>query len=216
MYLRVMVSALWPLHGEADLRGDREQESDACSVPPAGCGAWVWELVGDEFDRLGIAHRAIDPPSLGSAPPADAGIRRGTAAVVRSVLDSLAGQWCSSATPMAASSSQLQPSITQQLPRLVYVAAFMPEPGVPVFEQLVTTDAFSSALSMTDDGVGSFDPDRAPAIVFHQAEPDVAERAAIRMQRRASQRHRACAARRCVGEDSFDLRREHRGPFDPT
>ncbi len=66
--------------------------------------------------------------------------------------------------------------------RLVYVAAFMPQRGIPVFEDLVTTDEFSAALSMTDDGVGSFDPDRAPAIVFHQAEPEAAERAATRMQ----------------------------------
>ena len=41
---------------------------------------------------------------------------------------------------------------------------------------------FSDALTMTDDGLGSFDPDRAPAIVFHQADPEKAERAAIRMQ----------------------------------
>ena len=150
-------------------------------VPPAGCGAWAWELVGDEFDRLGIAHRAIDPPSLGSAPPPDAGIRQ-DAAVVRSVLDSLArpvvlvgnsyGGFVISAAAVD------HPAVA----RLVYVAAFMPEPGVPAFEQLVTTDEFSAALSMTDDGVGSFDPVRAPAIVFHQAEPDAAARAATRMQ----------------------------------
>src|SRR5436190_23396989 len=85
-----MRSARWPLPAEADLRGEIVSMSPTLVlVPPAGCGAWAWELVGDEFDRLGIAHRAIDPPSLGSAPPADAGIRQ-DAAVVRSVLDSLA------------------------------------------------------------------------------------------------------------------------------
>jgi pimeloyl-ACP methyl ester carboxylesterase len=150
-------------------------------VPPAGCGAWAWEAVGEELNRLGIVHHAIDPPSLGSAPPPDAGIRQ-DAGVVRSILDDLArpvvlvgnsyGGFVISAAAVD------HPAVA----RLVYVAAFMPEPGVPAFEQLVTTDEFSAALTMTDDGLGSFDPDRAPAIVFHQADPEIAERAAIRMQ----------------------------------
>jgi len=150
-------------------------------VPPAGCGAWAWEVVDEELDRLGIAHHAVDPPSLGSAPPPDAGIRQ-DAAVVRSVLDTLArpvvlvgnsyGGFVISAAAVD------HPAVA----RLVYVAAFMPEPGISVFEQLVTTDEFSDALTMTDDGLGIFDPDRAPAIVFHQADPEKAERAAIRMQ----------------------------------
>ena len=80
----------WPLPGEADTGGDREHESDACSCSTGRLWqAWVWELVRDEFDGLGIAHRAIDPPSLGSSPPRDAGGGE-DAAVVRSVLDTLA------------------------------------------------------------------------------------------------------------------------------
>jgi pimeloyl-ACP methyl ester carboxylesterase len=150
-------------------------------VPPAGCGAWAWEIVGDELDRLGVAHRAIDPPSLGSAPPPNAGIRQDGAAV-RSVLDTLARPVTlvgnSYGSVVISTAAIDHPAFA----RLVYVAAFMPEPGVPVFEQLVTTDEFSDALSMTDDRLGSFDPERAPAIVFHQAEPHAAERAATRMQ----------------------------------
>ena len=46
----------------------------------------------------------------------------------------------------------------------------------------MTTDEFSATLSMTDDGVGAFRPRPTPAIVFHQAEPEAAERAATRMQ----------------------------------
>jgi pimeloyl-ACP methyl ester carboxylesterase len=160
---------------------DDELTTTVVLVHGAGAGAWAWELVVRELDALGIAHREVDLPSCESVSKPDAGVQ-GDAAVVRALLDTLDGPVVlvgnSYGGVVISAAAVDHPAVA----RLVFVAAFMPEPGVPVMNQLATTEEFTAALRFTRDGLGGLDPERAAAIVFQQAAPEAAQRAAARLR----------------------------------
>ena len=101
----------------------------------AGGGGWAWDLVTAELDKLGIAHRAVDLPSCGSAPPPDAGVA-GDTAMVRELLDTFAGPVVlvgnSYGGVIISAAAVDHPAVA----RLVYIAADMPEAGIPLVNQL--------------------------------------------------------------------------------
>jgi len=149
-------------------------------VHGAGAGAWAWEPVTRELDDLGVAHREIDLPSCGLRAAADAGVA-GDAAALRELLDTLAQPVVlvgnSYGGVVISAGAVGHPAVA----RLVYVAAFMPEAGVPIMNQLVATDEFMEALTVGEDGSGGLDPERAADLVFEQSEPEAAQQAIARL-----------------------------------
>ena len=143
-------------------------------VHGAGGGAWAWELLARELDELGVAHVEIDLPSSESEPAPDAGVV-GDAAAVRELLDSATGPLVlvgnSYGGVVISAAAVDHPAVA----RLVYVAAFMPEAGIPIMNQLAGTDEFMAALTFTEDGRGGLDPEAAAAIVCHQADAETAK-----------------------------------------
>src|SRR5215213_2336193 len=115
-------------------------------VHGAGGGAWTWELVIVALDELGCAHRELDLPSSSASPPPDAGVASDVAAV-RAVLDELAGPvvlvGVSYGGVVISAAAVDHPAVAQ----LVYVAAFMPEAGVPIRDQLIPSRDFIAAVS---------------------------------------------------------------------
>jgi len=150
-------------------------------VHGAGAGAWAWELLGPELDELGVAHVEIDLPSSGSEPAADAGVV-GDAAAVRDLLDSVTGPVVlvgnSYGGVVISAAAVDHPAVA----RLVYVAAFMPEAGIPIMNQLAATDEFMAALTFTEDGRGGLDADAVAGIVFQQADAETARAAIARLR----------------------------------
>jgi pimeloyl-ACP methyl ester carboxylesterase len=150
-------------------------------VHGAGGGAWAWELVTAELDKLGIAHREVDLPSSGLTRPPDAGVA-GDTAVVRELLDTLEAPVVlvghSYGGTIISSAAVDHPAVA----RLVYVAAQMPEPGIPLVNQLVGTEESNAATVLMDDGRASLDPDVAVSLAFQQADPETAKWAVARMR----------------------------------
>ena len=70
--------------------------------------------------------------------------------------------------------------------RLVYIAAFMPEPGVPISDQFIPSEDFvaamSAAVARNRTEHGGLDPPIAAEFVFPQATPDLARQAIARMR----------------------------------
>jgi pimeloyl-ACP methyl ester carboxylesterase len=154
-------------------------------VHGAGGGAWTWELVVVVLDELGCAHRALDLPSSSASPPHDAGIASDVA-TVRAVLDELVAPvvlvGVSYGGVVISAAAVDHPAVA----RLVYVAAFMPEPGIPIRSQLVPSEDFvaamSAAVARNPSAHGGLDPAIAAEFVFPQAPPDVARQAIARMR----------------------------------
>jgi pimeloyl-ACP methyl ester carboxylesterase len=153
-------------------------------VHGAGGGAWTWDLVVLALDELGCAHRELDLPSSSASPPPDAGVANDVA-VVRAVLDELAGPvilvGASYGGVVISAAAVDRPLVT----RLVYVAAFMPEARVPIREQFVASEDFIASVSAAArqpterDGLA---PDIAATFIFPQAHPEIAGQTIARMR----------------------------------
>src|SRR4051794_2643560 len=116
-------------------------------VHGAGGGAWTWELVILGLDELGCAHRELDLPSSSASPPPDAGIASDVA-TVRAVLDDVVGPivlvGASYGGVVISAAAVDHPAVA----RLVFVAAFMPELGIPIRDQFVPSEDFVAAMSV--------------------------------------------------------------------
>ena len=150
-------------------------------VHGAGGGGWAWELVTAELDELGIAHRAVDLPSCGSTPPPDAGVA-GDTAMVRELLDTLAGPVVLVGNSYGGVIISAAAVDHRAVARLVYIAADMPEAGIPLVNQLAGNEESRAAAILMDDGRVGFDPDRVAAIAFQQADPETVKWALARLQ----------------------------------
>ena len=154
-------------------------------VHGAGGGAWTWELVVLALDELGCADRELDLPSSSASPPPDAGVACDVA-TVRAVLDDLVGPvvlvGVSYGGVVISAAAVDHPAVA----RLVYVAAFMPEPGVPIRDQLVPSQDFvaaaSAAAARNPTEHGGLDPAIAAEFVFPQADAEIARQAIARMR----------------------------------
>jgi pimeloyl-ACP methyl ester carboxylesterase len=153
-------------------------------VHGAGGGAWTWELVTRALDDLGCAHRELDLPSCSASPPSDAGVAS-DAAAVRAVLDDVVERGpvvlvgVSSGGVVISAAAIDHPAVA----RLVYVAAFMPEPGIPIRDQLVPSEEFVAAASAAAvQNPTGLDPAIAAEFVFPQADAEIAEQAIARMR----------------------------------
>ena len=144
-------------------------------------GAWCWELLRPELEALG--HRVITMDLPVSVP----GL--GAADYAQVVVDALDG----SDAPVVVGHSMsgvVIPLVAAARPvhRLVFLAAFLPEPGMSLNKQRVTEPIDSrvppTTAEWTDrgDGVWMVGPNTATEVFFHDAAPDMARWATARLR----------------------------------
>jgi pimeloyl-ACP methyl ester carboxylesterase len=144
-------------------------------------GAWCWEPLRPELEALG--HRVFTMDLPVSAP----GL--GAADYAQVVIDALDG----SEAPVVVGHSMsgvVIPLVAAARPvhRLVFLAAFLPAPGLSLNQQRATEPIDSrvppATAEWTDlgDGVWMVGPNTATEIFFHDATPDVAGWATARLR----------------------------------
>jgi pimeloyl-ACP methyl ester carboxylesterase len=172
--------------GVREDRGSGMVESQGAAVVlvhGAGGGAWCWGPVGEQLDARGIEHVEVDLPTcaIGVNPMVDS---HADAAYVRSVLDRLdrpvllCGNSYGGVVITEASAGH------PRVGRLVYLAAFMPDPDEELLPFLMANCTPESVTGFTfgDDGLGGLDPEVAKKTVFQQATHEVAAWAADQLR----------------------------------
>ena len=152
-------------------------------VHGAGAGAWCWEPLGRELDARGIAHVAVDLPTVG--PGVDATLSsQADVAHVRSVLDAVDGPivLCGNSYGgvVITGASAGHPRVRH----LVYLAAFMPdgdEDLVSLSADACTPESMAVAI-FRDDGLVELNAELTKKLSFQQAPAEVADWAAARLR----------------------------------
>ena len=157
------------------------RDGDAATVVlvhGAGGGAWMWDRLCGHLDARGIAHVAVDLPSVGEGvdPDLDA---HNDATYLRGVLDDigvpvlLCGNSYGGVVITEASAGHAG------VRRLVYLAAFMPDTddAFPGFFTDNSTPEFVTGVILGDDGLVRFDPELVKKLAFQQASPEIASAA---------------------------------------
>jgi pimeloyl-ACP methyl ester carboxylesterase len=144
-------------------------------------GAWCWELLRPELETLG--HRVITMDLPVSIP----GL--GAVDYAQTVIDALEGSEAPAVVGHSMSGVVI-PLVAAARPvhRLVFLAAFLPEPGRSVNQQRATEPidvrVQPKTAEWTDlgDGVWMVGPNTATEIFFHDATPDIAGWATARLR----------------------------------
>lgn len=152
-------------------------------VHGAGAGSWMWVPVGAELDERGIDHVEVDLPSVGE--DVDPAINsHDDAAHVRAVLDTIDGPvvLCGNSYGgvVITEASAGHPRVV----RLVYIAAYMPDvdDDLTTFLTSNCTPESLTGATLRPDGLVDLDKELTKKLAFHQAPPDVADRAAARIR----------------------------------
>jgi pimeloyl-ACP methyl ester carboxylesterase len=148
-----------------------------------GGGAWGWGPMGKELDARGVAHVAVDLPSVGVGvdPTAD---MHADAEFVRSLLNEIDGPivLCGNSYGGAVitEASAGQPNVA----RLVYLTAFMPDADddLTSFMPGNSTPEFLAGAVFRDDGLVDYDPALAKQTVFQECSAEVADWAATMLR----------------------------------
>jgi pimeloyl-ACP methyl ester carboxylesterase len=153
-------------------------------------GAWVWERVISGLRAAGHEAEAIDLPGQGAdtTPLAEINLSR----YADAVCDALAG-----GPPAVLTGHSMGGMVVTQaaarrpelVARLIYVSAFLPQPGQSLLEITQLPEAAGDAVQANivvdgDPPVATMAPERAHEAVYHCA---TAEQVEWAMQRRASQ-----------------------------
>ncbi len=141
-----------------------------------GGGAWGWGPMGKELDARGVAHVAVDLPSVGVGvdPTAD---MHADAEFVRSVLKEIDGPivLCGNSYGGAVitEASAGQPNVA----RLVYLTAFMPDADddLTAFMPGNCTPEFLAGALFREDGLVDYDPAVAKQTIFQECSAEVAD-----------------------------------------
>ncbi len=146
-------------------------------------GAWCWELLATELERLGHAAVAVDLPCEDWDAHLD-----DNAAVVANALDGagpevlLVGHSLGGITiPVVAA--------RRPVSRLVFLCALVPEPGRSLDETMgadppSSTDEWRGARRIAHpDGAASWEPESAISAMYHDCPPELAQWAASKLRR---------------------------------
>ncbi len=160
---------------------DEAAAMDIALVHGSYHGAWCWDRLAPELEALGhrviAADLPVSDPSLGASAYADAVIEA-IATMPEPVLvgHSMGGL----VTPIVAARRPIR--------RLVFLAAFLPLPGLSANEQRATEalagDVVPTTAEWTDlgDDVWMVGPNTAREVFYHDATPEVAAWAAARLR----------------------------------
>ena len=141
-------------------------------------GAWAWGYVQAELEKLGVTSVAIDLPSRGSAPSTMAD----DAAAVRAALDEIGEPAVLVGHSYAGVVITEASAANDNVKRLVYVCAILPDEGQSTFSLMgedSTPSTLGNAIKATDDGLSTLDPAGAMTDLFNdvtqeQADPIIA------------------------------------------
>jgi len=147
-------------------------------------GAWCWDPLVGELEARG--HRAV-APELPSDDPG-ASLADYAAAVADSLAD-VEGDAVIVGHSLGGLTIPLVPQL-RPVAALVFVAAFVPRPGVSAQEEFQTggfrlAPGFDAGRTVDDLGRSRLDPEKAAAELFHDLDPDAALAAAARLRPQA-------------------------------
>jgi pimeloyl-ACP methyl ester carboxylesterase len=140
-------------------------------VSGAWSGPWIWQEVVKELDGRGIPSRTVDLPTVGaSGPSVDF---RDDANAVRAVVSDVDGDVVLAANSyggVVITEAALQ---ADNVKRLVYLAAFMPDAGEPLLEFMFGNSytEFGAGVQLGDDGLTRLDVGVALERAFQHAPP---------------------------------------------
>jgi len=146
-------------------------------------GSWCWQRVVPQLERLGLAVRVLDLPSVGGGAHENLS---SDAAAVRAVLDRLDAPALLCGHSYGGMVISLAASGRADVAHLVYLCAFMPEEG----QSLIAIGGGRNApwIRQFDDGTALPDLDRAGDLFYADCDPDTRSWAVgqLRRQRAAA------------------------------
>ena len=140
-------------------------------VPGAWSGAWMWGPVEAELDARGLAYRSVDHPSIG--PDAKGKDVHDDARNVRSIAEAIDGAVILVGNSYGGAVITGASPRVENVKRLVYLAAMMPNPGEPILEHIAgsTAPEFDAGITVDDDGLLRMDIDVELRVALQQASP---------------------------------------------
>lgn len=144
-------------------------------------GAWCWEPVEPEIEALG---HGVVAPELPSDDP-DASLAD-YAAVVAESLEGVEGDVLLVGHSLAGLTIPLVQEL-RPVAGLVFLAAFVPRPGVSIEEEFATggfqlAPGFDAGREIDEQGRSYLEPEKAAVALFHDIDPDAAREAASRLR----------------------------------
>jgi pimeloyl-ACP methyl ester carboxylesterase len=146
-------------------------------------GAWAWERVVQVLGELGIAGVAPDLPGHGDSELALTDLR-GDAAFVRDVVDGIDGPIVLCGHSYGGAVVTEASAGVDAVAHLVFVAAVVPEEGEShgaILERHGNDTEIMGHVRPDGEGTATLDREGVLSSLFHDVEPDVAARAAARL-----------------------------------
>ena len=152
---------------------------DIVLVHGAWHGSWCWDKLAALLEGRGLTVHTVDLPSVGADPGDTAGLA-GDAAAVREVLDSADGPVLLVGHSYGGMVVTHAAAGRDDVARLVYLAAFMPDTGESLVE--LTGGAPAPWIQRVDDGRIIADIDQAAQLFYGECDPETREDAIARLR----------------------------------
>lgn len=141
-------------------------------------GRWCWERVAPLLDDSGVSHAEVELPFTGHDDDVEA---------TRAMLDSIEGTKVLVGHSYGGLVISGAGEARHDLAHVVYLCAFLVQPGETVFDELgrvadLPSGKMLDAIVRHDDGTSSIDPDMAGAAFYAQSPPDAARQASARLR----------------------------------
>jgi pimeloyl-ACP methyl ester carboxylesterase len=141
-------------------------------------GRWCWERVTPLLDASGVSHAEVELPFTGHDDDVDA---------TRALLDDIDGTKVLVGHSYGGLVISGAGQARDDLAHLVYLCAFLVQPGESVFDELgrvadLPSGKLLDAIARHDDGRSSINPDMAVAAFYAQSPPDAARQATARLR----------------------------------
>jgi pimeloyl-ACP methyl ester carboxylesterase len=177
-------------------------------------GAWCWRDVGAEFDRRGVAWRAVDLPSSRNGAAPATGLAEDALAVA--ALADGDGPYVLVAHSYGGAVASEVASRIPNLQRRIYVAALIPTPGESAYDvsrRLPVRTLLDEAIEVDGEYLRLI-PDAATAALYSDCPPEIAEwavgqlstqtLASLRSHRESENAHSETIYVRCLNDHAVN------------
>lgn len=142
-------------------------------------GSWCWERVVPLLEARGVDVVAPDLPSVGADPAYKGGLAE-DAAAVRALLESTTGPHVLCGHSYGGMVITAAAAGREDVARLVYLCAFMPDAGESLFE--LTGGKQAPWIQQLDDGTTLPDPEHSTTVDYADCDPETRRAAVARLR----------------------------------